>query len=155
MEAVNAFLERANPCPHYPLTCHYANTAVWWLGIALTFNILFYLLPHIWVSWFRGSQNLKKRYDAEWALVTGGSSGIGLSLTNRLAQQGLNVVVAAFPDKLMEEAQKTLPKKYPSVKFVFVPVNLAEVDKIAPAFDDHLWEIVPQVAFRSPSRLYF
>ena len=43
--------------------------------------------------------DLRKRYGgARWALVTGASSGIGKSLTVRLAEQGLDVVMVAYPD---------------------------------------------------------
>ena len=37
--------------------------------------LLGYLLPHAVVSLFFTSRDLKKAYDAEWALVTGASSG--------------------------------------------------------------------------------
>jgi short-subunit dehydrogenase len=47
-------------------------------------------------------QDLKKRYNANWVLVTGGSSGIGESLVHRLASQGINVVVVALQNKLMD-----------------------------------------------------
>ncbi len=34
------------------------------------------------------TQNLKTKYSAKWALVTGGSSGIGKAICLRLAAQG-------------------------------------------------------------------
>lgn len=34
-----------------------------------------YLIPHCFVSWFFKTKNLKRAYNAEWALVTGSSSG--------------------------------------------------------------------------------
>lgn len=60
-----------------------------------------YFLPLVYVR-LRGSQNLKKKYGAEWALVTGGSTGIGKAICHKLAEQGLNVVVCGLPDKFME-----------------------------------------------------
>jgi len=39
------------------------------------FYFLGYLLPHIFVAWFFKTKNLKKSYNATWALVTGSSSG--------------------------------------------------------------------------------
>lgn len=43
-------------------------------GLVL-FIFLGYLLPHLFVTWFFKTKNLKKAYDANWALVTGSSSG--------------------------------------------------------------------------------
>ena len=34
-----------------------------------------YAIPHLYVAWFHKTRNLKKAYGAEWALVTGASSG--------------------------------------------------------------------------------
>lgn len=41
--------------------------------LALIF--LGYFIPHVIVAWFYKTKNLKKAYNAEWALVTGASSG--------------------------------------------------------------------------------
>jgi NADPH:quinone reductase-like Zn-dependent oxidoreductase len=46
-------------------------------------------------------QNVAKKYMAEWALVTGGSSGIGYAIVQKLASQGVNVVIVAYPDRLL------------------------------------------------------
>ena len=46
-----------------------------------------YWVPKLIVS-LLPTQNLKKKYDAEWALVTGSSSGIGKSIAFALAKQG-------------------------------------------------------------------
>ena len=62
--------------------------------------------------------NLKKRYDAEWALVTGASSGIGRAIVEKLASQGVNVVMAALDDELLATSHKELSKQYPDLKFV-------------------------------------
>jgi short-subunit dehydrogenase len=63
-------------------------------------------------------QNLKKKYDAKWALVTGGSSGLGKALSEKLAQQGLNVVIAALGDDLLKNTTAELKTKYvPHVYF--------------------------------------
>ncbi len=61
----------------------------------------------------------------------GGSSGIGLALTRRLAAQGLNVVVVAMPDAAMASAQAALAKDFPSSSFRFVGTKLGSGDYIA------------------------
>lgn len=73
-------------------------------------------------------QNLKTKYRATWALVTGGSSGIGRSLARKLAAQGLNVVIAAMPDKMLVDAANELRKDFPNIQVRAVGVNLAAAD---------------------------
>ncbi|KAI9022081.1 hypothetical protein DFJ74DRAFT_606802 [Hyaloraphidium curvatum] len=74
----------------------------------------------------RTERDLKKAYNAEWALVTGGSSGIGLSMAKRLAKQGINVVVAALDDKHLASATEQLRKEFPGVEVRSVGVDLGK-----------------------------
>lgn len=73
-------------------------------------------------------QDLKKKYGAQWALVTGGSSGIGLSMCKQLAAQGLNLVVVAVGDDLLTKAVAELRKAFPSLEIRSVGVNLSAAD---------------------------
>jgi len=66
-----------------------------------------YWIPKLVVS-LMPTQDLKRKYDAQWALVTGSSSGIGKSLASRLASQGLNIVMVALNDRLLDDAVSEL-----------------------------------------------
>lgn len=57
---------------------------------------------------FLPEQDLKVRYNASWALVTGASSGVGRELAFRLLGQGLNVVLVALDDDALRETAREL-----------------------------------------------
>ncbi len=100
------------------------------LGVLLVWaaiTLLTYLVPVVLAN-VRGVQDLKKKYAAEWALVTGASSGIGKSLAEALAAQGLNVVLVALDDGLLKETFAELKARYPSVEFRSVGVDLTRAD---------------------------
>jgi short-subunit dehydrogenase len=90
-----------------------AAIPVIWLAIYLYANISMLLL---------GAVDLKKKYNAKWALVTGAATGIGRSLAESMALQGLNVVLVSLPDKHLEKAEKELKASFPELEFRSVPV---------------------------------
>jgi short-subunit dehydrogenase len=98
-----------------------------WIGLisVVTFALMFALQQ----LFKRLPQNLKHKYNAEWALVTGASSGIGKSLVHKLAQQGINVVLVALDDSLLSTTFSELQNKYPNLTFKKVGVNLGQEGK--------------------------
>jgi short-subunit dehydrogenase len=61
-----------------------------------------------------------------WALVTGASSGIGLSIVRQVAQQGINVVLVARDDALLPKAIAQLRVEFPERSFRIVATDLSE-----------------------------
>lgn len=102
----------------------------------------------VFVTCFQREQNLKKKYDAKWALVTGSSSGIGKQIAHKLASQGLNVVLAAPAwDKLHAPSVEEFKKKYPHLQFRQADVNLSQdegnyMEELRRVTDDILVQIV-------------
>jgi short-subunit dehydrogenase len=61
--------------------------------------------------------DLKKKYGAEWALVTGASSGIGKAIVEKLCGQGINVVLVALDDKLLAATFAEMQERFPNLQF--------------------------------------
>lgn len=112
------------------------HTPAWVLRLVWGLIILAYFIPHLYAS-FGSTQNLATRYastgpavDKKWAFVSGASSGIGLAIAKSLANDGINVVIAAIPDQLLDDAVDHLTAEY-GPKGVHVrkcPVNLGKGD---------------------------
>ena len=52
--------------------------------------------------------NLKKRYNGGWALITGGSEGIGLAIAEELAKEGFNLILVSRNMDKLESAKTKL-----------------------------------------------
>merc|ERR1719198_2222396 len=99
------FFKKDEPPPPPPPPEFELPPSLYWLSVVMAvwgcIAVFSYLVPQLLAN-LRGVQNLKKRYGADWALVTGASSGIGKALTVQLAEQGLNVVLVALDDALLQ-----------------------------------------------------
>jgi len=107
--------------PIIMFSCCCLSTAL--IGAALI-SILSFLVPYILDGYVFKEQDLKRRYNAKWALVTGASSGIGRALTHKLAKQGINVVMVAVDDALLTSVHEKMTKEFPALSFRKVGVNL-------------------------------
>jgi short-subunit dehydrogenase len=56
--------------------------------------------------------NYKEKY-GEYALITGGSSGIGKAIANELASEGLNLILVARREEELQQAAKEIKAKHP------------------------------------------
>ncbi|CAN8076970.1 unnamed protein product [Agarophyton chilense] len=88
------------------------------------FSFLMYAAPIAFLSVLK-PQDLRNKY-GNWALVTGGSSGIGLAIVRLLASQGVNVFIVALDDALLAEKHEQLCKEYPDVEFRPIGVDLGD-----------------------------
>ncbi len=66
--------------------------------------------------------NYKEKY-GEYALITGGSSGIGKAIANELAGKGLNLILVARREEELQQAAKEIIAKHP-VDVVYISTDL-------------------------------
>jgi len=85
-----------------------------------------YLAMNSLLPWILGPQDLKKKYQATWALVTGGSSGIGKEIARKCLRQGLNVVIVARDEPVFEATMKEFKADFPKSEIRQVKANLSD-----------------------------
>jgi short-subunit dehydrogenase len=103
------------------------------------------------IQWILPTQNLKEKYQAKWALVTGGSQGIGQNIVKRLAQDGINVVVVALDNEYLHLAMDEFQVQFPNRQFRSVGVNLAQsqVESFMPAIIDATQDLDISLVFNN------
>ncbi|CAM9484672.1 unnamed protein product [Ectocarpus sp. 12 AP-2014] len=92
------------------------TVALGFLAVPTIVWLVTYFVPLLLVA-VLPPQNLKKKYGAKWALVTGGGSGIGKALVEELALQGLNVVIVSMDDKFLADTFALVSSKFPGQEF--------------------------------------
>ncbi|KAM9976515.1 hypothetical protein ACTFIR_010356 [Dictyostelium discoideum] len=108
------------------------NLIITLIGIKfIIFLILNYILPNILIMGSR-DQDFKKKY-GKWALVTGSSSGIGKSISHRLASQGISLILVAKDDQYFNEMVNEIKNKYKSntnLKFLSIKLDLTKPESV-------------------------
>eukprot|EP00977_Amphora_coffeiformis_P007740 scaffold1695_cov167-Amphora_coffeaeformis.AAC.10 len=94
------------------------------LALPTLVYVVGYLIPQIYMC-VRPIPDLKTKYAAEWALVTGSGSGIGRALAFTLAGQGLNVVLVSLDDAMLKQTVKDLQTAFPKLQFKAVGVSFS------------------------------
>jgi short-subunit dehydrogenase len=101
------------------------------------------------MMWLLGPVNLKKKYSAKWALVTGAGTGIGKSLAESMAMQGLNVVLVSLPDKHLDATTASLRRNFPELEFRSVPAVFDQKTDYMPAIIAATKDIDVQCVFNN------
>lgn len=112
-------------------------------AVVIVLSLSLYLLPIV-VLTLSPPQNLRQKYctaSANWAVVTGASSGIGKALAFRLASQGINICLIALDDTHLHDTHRQLTAAFPTLAFRAIAVDLAApceqyMPRIVEATDD-------------------
>lgn len=100
------------------------NYAALVLSIPTIVWLVAYIIPQVYMK-IRPVPDLKKRYNATWALVTGAGTGIGKSIAYKLASQGLNVVLVSLDDDFLRDTMKDIRTSFPEQEFRSVGVTFS------------------------------
>eukprot|EP00658_Telonema_sp_P-2_P065881 TRINITY_DN55026_c0_g1_i2.p1 TRINITY_DN55026_c0_g1~~TRINITY_DN55026_c0_g1_i2.p1 ORF type:complete len:254 (-),score=83.97 TRINITY_DN55026_c0_g1_i2:95-856(-) len=92
----------------------------------LLFSYIMYLLLNTIVPTLLGPQDLKKKYNAKWALITGSSSGIGKELARKCLYQEMDVILIAREEPLFDQAVADFKEIFPSRQVVQINANLSD-----------------------------
>ena len=125
--------------------------------------VLFALPSFLWITIYTatnlymllaGPVDLKKKYGAQWALVTGASMGIGKAIAESMALQGLNVVLVALPPRpgQPDDLQITtdgLKKQFPELRFRSVAAIFDHKTDYMPSIIEATKDIDVQVVFNN------
>ena len=95
------------------------------LGVLLLAPCLYLFLNSV-VPAVLGTQDLKKKYAAKWACITGSSSGIGKELARALLTQGLDAILIAREEPLFDATVKELALEFPERRVLQVNGNLSD-----------------------------
>jgi len=80
--------------------------------------------------------NFCKKY-GPWALVAGGSDGLGFAYSEALARRGLNLIIIARDKKRLEDTTAKIKEKY-SVDVIAVCADLADFENVKKLITDIL-----------------
>lgn len=69
------------------------------------------------------------------ALITGGSSGIGLELAKLFANAGYDLLLAAKPEAELQAAKKTLQSQYPNIAIRTLAIDLSQPGSAAEVYE--------------------
>lgn len=86
---------------------------------ALT-RTLYRVVENVGIFWFEWYSQLNFRDYGSWAVVTGGTDGMGMCYVEEFARRGLNVVCISNEKHKFESQKKYIEQKYSPIKARFI-----------------------------------
>lgn len=76
-----------------------------------------------------------EKIEKKYALVTGGSSGMGLDYVRQLAGMGYNVIIVALFQNETDAVQQDMKKQYPDLDFISIGIDLSTLEAPKTVYD--------------------
>jgi 17beta-estradiol 17-dehydrogenase / very-long-chain 3-oxoacyl-CoA reductase len=130
------------------------------VGALTIFYFLADILNGFYARFIRGGKNLKKCY-GQWAIVTGGTDGIGLAMADELAKKGLNILLISRSEGKLADSKGELSKKYSGIEVRTLAIDYSAFDEkarnvVAAAVKDiEVGVLVNNVGMSYPFTKYF
>ena len=96
------------------------------IGMIIIIKYIFNLLNFIFKHFLLPSNDLKSKYGDGYALVTGGSGGIGLSFAKELLKMKFKLCLLSSNKKNLEKAKKELLDLYPDSTIKIIEFDLSQ-----------------------------
>ena len=116
-----------NPlCNFWNENGHTITIIITLIGTLKALSLIIRFLCFIWSYYLRPQQNLIKKYGKCWAMITGGSEGIGEAIARELASQGFNILLVSRSREKLEKAVHNILRDFPGVECEFVIFDFNE-----------------------------
>lgn len=100
------------------------------VSICVLLKLIYKLINNIGTFYY-GLGAIDFKSFGSWAVVTGGTDGIGLSYAKQLASKGLNLVLISNQQSEFDKVANSLANKYSvKVRFIFADFTGTKNDKI-------------------------
>ena len=105
-------------------------------GISQVGHYLIYILGALYRRFLKSNDIYSKYANSQrgvsWALVTGGSDGIGLSLCKKLARDGFNICIVSRNQQKMEDKIKEIKEQVQndSIKYEYIVADFGSMTTV-------------------------
>ena len=105
----------------------------WYYALFLVLQRIYFIIDSLYRHFFRLGLNLEERFGKDsWALVTGGSDGIGKGFAMGFAQKGFNIIIVGRNPKKLKEVEEEIKKSTDKpIKTMSVVFDFCEKTSIA------------------------
>jgi 17beta-estradiol 17-dehydrogenase / very-long-chain 3-oxoacyl-CoA reductase len=103
------------------------TSLIFYTGLIFLLKSLFSLLYFLYRFFLRPKLDLLSRYGRNsYALVTGGTDGIGQEFCFQLAELGFNLVIISRNKAKLQETKRKITEKSPGVEVVVVQADFSK-----------------------------